>query len=436
MPLVLSKMRWEMEKTISRMTRNVKPFLRYYRKAIIMLTVLLVTIFSIMKVAEINHRTIEYKSRGFIESTMAASTLKGKDAHPVVYQMFYGDKGLIRLALKDMINPEKYRNISEKLAVRPTDSGGVKIAKDITVPGGLMNSINNSLISIGFFLALVTFGYSLFNSMMRNGASNPLTLVSLFIHLIIVLALVVNGRNLSLFAVNLGSDLTEKVCNVQGQDFKQNVDEMVKQLSDASLGTVLDKNSILEVLDKEADERSEKAKTNGNSKNIIYKISQLLLKGLGYIWNSTVGYYLYTLSDGLLALQTCMGIYVSMFIPWIAVQCANIVISVLIYSRSLEILVLCQMAPIAFGFMSEGGLSNSTGMRYLKNMMALALQGVVIVVILSMTSSIIVGYMTSFGSQVLSGGEALVTNLVIMSWVEVGMIKKSLGICQKVVGLA
>ena len=425
-----------MEKTVARMTRNIRPFLKYYKKAIIMTAVMMLSLITIIKVSQISRRNVINSSQWIIEDTMAVTTLKGKDAHPVVYEMFYGDKGLIRLALKDMINPEKYKNISDKLAVRPTDSGGVKIAKDITVPGGLMNSINNSLISIGFFLALVTFGYSLFNSMMRNGATNPLTLVSLFIHLVIVLALVVNGRNLSLFAVNLGSDLSEKVCNVQGEDFKENIDEMVKQLSDSTLGTVLDKDSILEVLDKESDERAEKAKADGKSKNIIYKISQLLLKGLGYIWNSTIGYYLYTLNDGLVALQTCTGIYVSMFIPWIAVQCANIVVSVLIYSRSLEILVLSQMAPIAFGFMSEGGLSNSTGMRYLKNMIALALQGVVIVVILSMTSSIIVGYMTNYSAASLTGGASLTTNLVIMSWVEVGMIKKSLGICQKVVGLA
>lgn len=425
-----------MEITVKRMTRNIKPFLKYYKKPIIMLAILTVTILTIVKASEVTHRNVTIRSQGFIESTMAVTTLKGKDAHPIVYEMFYGDKGLIRLALKDMFNPEKYRNISEKLAVRPTDSGGVKIAKDITVPGGLMNSINNSLISIGFFLALVTFGYNLFNSMMRNGATNPLTLVSLFIHLVIVLALVVNGRNLSLFAVNLGSDLSEKVCNVQGEDFKDNIDEMVKQLSDQTLGTVPDKDSILEILDKEADERAEKAKADGKTKNIVYKISQLLLKGLGYLWNSTVGYYLYTLSDGLTALQTCYGIYVSMFIPWVAVQVANMVVNVLIYSRSLEILVLCQMAPIAFGFMSEGGLGNSTGMRYLKNMMALALQGVVIIVILSMTSSIIVGYMTNYSAASLTGGSSLTTNLVIMCWVEVGMIKKSLGICQKVVGLA
>lgn len=424
-----------MEIAVNRMTRNIKPFLRYYKKVIIMASLMIMTIFMIAATAKASHRNVE-RSQGLIEGTMAVTTLKGKDAHPIVYEMFYGDKGLIRLALKDMVSPEKYKNISDKLAVRPTDSGGVKIAKDITVPGGLMNSINNSLISIGFFLALVTFGYSLFNSMMRNGATNPLTLVSLFIHLILVLALVVNGRNLSLFAVNLGSDLSEKVCNVQGEDFKANIDEMVKQMSDSTLGTVLDKDSVLEILDKESDERAEKAKAGGSSKNIIFKISQLLLKGLGYIWNSTVGYYLYTLSDGMAALQTCYGIYVSMFIPWIAVQCANIVVNVLIYSRSLEILVLSQMAPIAFGFMSEGGLGSSTGMRYLKNMMALALQGVVIVVILSMTSSIIVGYMTNYNAATLTGGTSLTTNLVIMSWVEVGMIKKSLGICQKVVGLA
>ena len=94
------------------------------------------------------------------------------------------------------------------------------------------------------------------------------------------------------------------------------------------------------------------------------------------------------------------------------------------------------MAPIAFGFMSESGLGSSTGMRYLKNMMALALQGVVVVVILSMTSSIIVGYMTNYNAADMAGGMKLTTNLVIMSWVEVGMIKKSLGICQKVVGLS
>lgn len=424
-----------MEIAVKNMTRNIKPFLRYYRKAIIMISVMLLTVLAISIASDITHKSVESR-QGIVEGTMAVVTKTGKDAHPVVYEMFYGERGLIRMSLSSMFDPEKYRAVSEKLAVRPTDSGGVKIAKDITVPGGLMNSINNSLISIGFFLALVTFGYNLFNSMMRNGGTNPMTLVSLFIHLIIVLALVVNGRNLSLFAVNLGSDLSEKVCNVQGEDFKANIDDMVKQLSDATLGSVIDKDSIIELLDDEADARAEKAKDDGKSKNIIYKISQFLLKGLGYIWNSTIGYLLYTINDGLVAIETCMGIYLSMFIPWLAVKCANIVIDVLIYSRSLEILVLAQMAPIAFGFMSESGLGSSTGMRYLKNMMALALQGVVVVVILSMTSSIIVGYMTNYSAADMTGGMKLTTNLVIMSWVEVGMIKKSLGICQKVVGLS
>ena len=67
-----------MEITVKRMTRNIKPFLKYYKKPIIMLAILAVTILMIVKASEVTHRNVTARSQGFIESTMAVTTLKGK----------------------------------------------------------------------------------------------------------------------------------------------------------------------------------------------------------------------------------------------------------------------------------------------------------------------------------------------------------------------
>ena len=77
-------------------------------------------------------------------------------------------------------------------------------------------------------------------------------------------------------------------------------------------------------------------------------------------------------------------------LPWALSIIINILIIVICFSRKLELVVRCTMAPIGMSDLIAGGM-NSRGMRYLKKIIAVLFQGVFIVVICKASASLLAG---------------------------------------------
>lgn len=77
----------------------------------------------------------------------------------------------------------------------------------------------------------------------------------------------------------------------------------------------------------------------------------------------------------------CLPYVFELLIPWLIMFLVKIVLNVIVYSRILELLGRGVFAPIGMANIFSGGF-NSSGYRYFKKFVAVALQGAVIAVIL------------------------------------------------------
>lgn len=421
------------------MTKNIKPFFRYFRKRIVFLSVFLTLFLSVFllstvfaeKSLEKERKESSNKDLSLISLTFA-ETIEGKDAHPDIYDWFYGKEGITRKSLEKMFSKDRYQNLNEELLVAVSRDGAtITLAGGKTFTSDVLADINNILVMFGIFLAIVTFSYSTFNQMMRMGHHSPhLTLINAFMHLLIVLVLVTEGRNFSLQVVNLGSALTSKIVMEVHSDtdrIEESINKACEALYEKSIEDELDEETYKQ--EKIEEYKQGRIDEEMDDTHLFAKFTIWLNEKFDSI-NAGIAYFTYHYGGSVSAFFSCLGLYLGLLVPKFAMFIAGIIVKVLIYSRSLEILILCSLAPIAFGFMSEGGLLNSTGMRYLKNILALSLQGVIIIVILTITQDMMLMFLEADAETF------EFTNCVIMSFVEVGMVKKSLEIAQKVVGLS
>lgn len=132
-----------------------------------------------------------------------------------------------------------------------------------------------------------------------------------------------------------------------------------------------------------------------------------------------------------------MGYIVQLLIPWVIMKVVSVVISFICWGRAIEILILATLSPIAFAdILSERG--QAAGEKFIRNFIALSLQGVVIILVMYFCSQIHLGIITNSFSSSMSVATFSkdVYKIIVIGLVEVGMCTKSLSITKEVVGLA
>lgn len=124
---------------------------------------------------------------------------------------------------------------------------------------------------------------------------------------------------------------------------------------------------------------------------------------LNAIWDEAV-YHKQHMIKGVFAL---IGRMAQLIVPAFVMMLIRIVIYVVVYSRIIELFVLSVFAPIGMANIYTGGM-NSSGFRYLKRILAVALTGCVMFVVLR-------GYFTlsSIVNQNLLSASAGITQLVL-----------------------
>ena len=89
-------------------------------------------------------------------------------------------------------------------------------------------------------------------------------------------------------------------------------------------------------------------------------------------------------------------VWLWLFIPWIFSWVLGICVKIIMYSRMIEIYVRAIFAPIAFADFYQGGLQ-SAGFRYLRNFLAVAIQGALILSIAAVYSGLFTTVVASAG---------------------------------------
>ncbi len=126
---------------------------------------------------------------------------------------------------------------------------------------------------------------------------------------------------------------------------------------------------------------------------------------------------------------------IQMFIPYLAMKTARIFTNFAVWGRAIEIIALAAISPLAFMEVpdSHNPLAGS-GMRYLKNMIALSLSGAVIVLVLIITNSIITGIVSNMGTEMNEMMDGI-WQVVLIALVQAGIVNKSQQIAKTAVGV-
>lgn len=119
-----------------------------------------------------------------------------------------------------------------------------------------------------------------------------------------------------------------------------------------------------------------------------------------------------------------LGTMAGLFFPYLILQLAKIMVSIICWVRVLDIMVRVMFAPIGMADIVSNGLSSS-GYRYLKKLGASALQGAVILAIVKAY-----GLITSLIANSVGG----YITMIILALVVVSLMLKSSSIANEVVG--
>lgn len=161
---------------------------------------------------------------------------------------------------------------------------------------------------------------------------------------------------------------------------------------------------------------------------LVYWIGELV--GIGAVTDGTasnevlneIKYDLENFGGTLLA----FGYIMELIAPWIGVLGCSIYIKVILWARILELFLRIAVAPIGMADMFSSGFSSS-GFRYFKKIVALLLQGIIIIIILYLCGSIQAAFHQSSGFEFVPR--------LIMLCTEVALIKKSQSYANELLGV-
>ncbi len=319
--------------------------------------------------------------------------------------------------ITDMCQPNTFDKIRNELNVTiGTDAniGGTAIPG----LGGILSNINSTVEGLAGGLLGILFMISLGTYVMNNPQPSIQVLVVRFVMLIVSLALVNNSMEISTYIGNLGTELVNSMGATISAETASPQD-IIKDIQENG-----DKSE--EEGAEEADNRAEMDLTDPDEDAAaISKNEHGLAKYIKKVFNLITGM--------LSKVFSYIGVVLAIFVPWIIIKVATALCSVFTISRAVELIILAVLSPIPAALMLNDPFGSGSFTRFLKNLGALALQGVVMLVIAYICQAMLNNIVVSCGSY-----EDLKANcwtMVGISIAEVGLLAKSLGISQKLVGI-
>ena len=131
-----------------------------------------------------------------------------------------------------------------------------------------------------------------------------------------------------------------------------------------------------------------------------------------------------------------VGFILQLMFPYLAVQLAWVIASVVCFSRAIELYIMSAFSPLAFMDSNtiDGNFTQSAAWRFLKNILAIAIQGAIIAATVAIASSLIVAVVESSSTSM---GEFVEQSLQILMviFAEVSLVMRSQGIAKSVLSV-
>lgn len=301
--------------------------------------------------------------------------------------------GVLNLAfsmLDFLADSSRYNDIADMLAVTVSE-GETRIGgRQINGMWGIVSTINNTAQSYATMILVVTFGIGLFNTIVTQQVNIELV-IKKYLMLAACIFLVTQSMDISLAFCGLGNSLASKV-------------------SAASA----DSTDIAALKETMTDECNQEVPANAHWwDHILIKIENNVVTPFAY----------------------CLALFIPYVVHWIC----WLLVQIKCIARGVEVIALSALSPFACCMIQDGhsNFGNGSAARLFKNVAAVALQGVIIIVAMQVSSSLSVG---AFDALIQGGFSA--SELGNAAWTSCmagvaacALSMQSLSIAQKVLGL-
>lgn len=141
-----------------------------------------------------------------------------------------------------------------------------------------------------------------------------------------------------------------------------------------------------------------------------------------------------SISDAVSNMATAVSYLIQLFIPSLIAKLSNVVVSVMCWSRFIELVIMAIVSPLTVCDISSGGEMNSNAVRGVKNVIALALSGAIIMLAVFICQQIQFGILSA---NVLDGANFMscIWKEIVVAIVQVGLVVKAPGIAKQVLGM-
>lgn len=140
------------------------------------------------------------------------------------------------------------------------------------------------------------------------------------------------------------------------------------------------------------------------------------------------------IADSITNLSASVSYLVQLFIPSLISKLASLVVSVMCWSRFIELTIMAVVSPLTVCDISSGAGINSNAVRGIKNVVALGLSGAVIMLAVFICGQIQYGILSA---NVLDGAGFMscVWKEIVVGIVEVGLVVKAPNIAKQILGM-
>lgn len=276
---------------------------------------------------------------------------------------------------------EEYANLLSVTASGTSFSiGGVDSLEGLS---SVLSAVNELFKVIGWGLALIFWGYSFAEMMMQsNGQLIVEQVIKKLLFLVICYFVIENSLEFCCEIVNAGTELTTATLE-----------------SFTSIGM---ESSVAEY------------------KEEVFNACWKEETFMGINW----GFFSTTIA--------ALGYVVQLFFPWLIALACDVIVKILCWSRAIEICILAAISPIMFMDLgSARELTHSSTARAIKNLIALAMQGALILISLAICQSIM---QSIVGNSELSYADQ-VWDIVLISALQVGTIGKTQALAKQALGI-
>ncbi len=142
-----------------------------------------------------------------------------------------------------------------------------------------------------------------------------------------------------------------------------------------------------------------------------------------------------SISDAVSNMATAVSYLIQLFIPSLIANLSNVVVSVMCWSRFIELTIMAIVSPLTVCDISSGGGMNSNVVRGVKNVISLALSGAIIMLSVFICQQIQFGILSA---NVLDSASFMscIWKEIVVAIVQVGLVVKAPGLAKQVLGMS